>query len=130
MKRGCLSNLFGIFFSAREAGEIRKDPERRAKSVRFGVMSLLFSVVSVPVACLMLLFPSLMSGMGAILVVFNVAILLIGAGGCLMFMFNALFYFIVQITINRKLITWLALILFLGALAANIYIASIGLTAL
>ncbi len=118
-----MRGTFGIILSIVKASEIRNDPERRKNTVRFGVFSVIYAVIAVPLACLMLIFPSLMQGSGALLVIFNIAILLIGAGGSIICLLQSLFNFILQVTINRKPVTWIALAVFAICTAASIYIA-------
>lgn len=109
-------SIFDVFVKARE---IRKDEEKRAKSVYFAVTSIAYSLVMV--ACAVggsFLFGVMDDTLLFLFVVVIAATLMISA---VVSLFGALLRVIVQFTINRKPMSWIALIVFLAAVGASVY---------
>ena len=105
------------------ARDIRRgDEERRRKCVRFGVSSIIFAILAVPFAFLAMLSIGWMKGDAALLAIFIIALLAVSIGGALIMLFNAILYFILQLTVNRKPVTWIALVFLAASIAACLLI--------
>lgn len=105
-----LTVLFRFIDSASDARRIKKDPELKRKCKKFGVQSILFSIFAIPFALLILVSVAWLQGDGMLLLIFIIALPIIGAIGMLLMLVDAIAYFILQICVNRRLISWLALV--------------------
>lgn len=107
------NSLMDILFVFSKADEIREDPEKREKSVRFAVESIIISAFLAAFLCA-----------GGILMtrgsvgLFIVGIILAVIG--LSMFFLALVRVIAQFTINRRAMSWVALVIFLAAIAVPV----------
>ena len=115
-----------IFSVSNRTREIKQDPERRAKSVYFGVTSIIFMVLSIACAVGAVFLLSLLLGGNKdaiLLLLFTVAGVAACMGGTLTFFVSALIRVIAQLSINRKAIGWIALALFIAGIVAVVIIA-------
>ena len=110
-----MSILFG------KAREIRNNPEARARSAQFGVMSIVYSVMAVAFFLVGVLLLNFAFESGSI-----VMLVLCGVTGvafaisALISLFQAIVRFALQASINRRPVTWIALavlIIILGGAA-------------
>lgn len=102
------NNLWDVLFVFSKAERIRNDEEKREKSVRFAVESIIMSV-----------FMAALLGVGAFLLSldgFTVIIGIIVIICALSLFVTSLVRVIAQFTINRRPITWVALAVFLAAI--------------
>lgn len=127
MRHNLFYGIFRFLDHAARAREIAADPERKSRSMRYGVFAIVMALC-VP-ACALLIYFSLkgMSGEAALLLIFWIALLAIGIGGVLVFFVNSLAFWILQCCINRKAITWISLVVLLLSLAAAVYIIVLSL---
>lgn len=104
------ANLFRLLYAAADAREIRGDEQRRQTSKKYGVFSIVHALFALPLAALMAVFPHWMSdGDTRLLFIFGLMLFLIGIAGMLIMLVNAFVYFILQLSINRTAVTWVAL---------------------
>lgn len=111
--------LFNLAFDIRRASEIRRDPERKSKSVRFGILAIVLAIIAVPFSLLM--FPTfnvIASGGGLFTLIIAIILGLLGVALPVVLLLDSLFYMILQLSINRKAMTWIALVVVVGALIA------------
>lgn len=102
------STLMDVLFVFSKAENIRKDPEKREKSVRFAVECIIVSVfmaVCLAAGGYLLTTDSLLIIVGILLLVFAASMFIL-----------ALVRLIAQFTINRHAMTWVALAVFLAAI--------------
>lgn len=111
--------LFDIFDVFSKASEIRRDEERRERSVRFAVSSIVYSVIAVAAVLFGLFLMSVREESG-ILVIFLIAIAATFFAGGLVTFIGALLRVIAQFTINRKPMTWIALVVLLLAVGVSV----------
>lgn len=113
-----ITNFIEPFF---KASEIKKDPEKAKKCVRLGVMSIIFSLVAVVIAfggALLLKFSmDFTSTQSVILGIFLLIISIAFLFGSLLFVGYGLVYMIAQLTVNRKAIGWIALVVLIASTA-------------
>lgn len=115
---GIMNFLFRVSKMRDKAKRIKEDEEKRAKSMYFGVMSIIYSLMSMGFcfagAAL------LINYLNTLLVIF---IIVIGIGfmigGLAMFVW-ALVGLILQLSINRRFIGWLALVVFVACLVGSV----------
>lgn len=122
MKHGFLYDFFSV---SAQASRIKQNEEKRAKSVRFGITSILFSIVAVAFSVGgALLLKLLLEGNedALVLFIFTIAGLAVCFGGTLSALVGSLMRVIAQLSINRKAIGWVALALLISAVAAIILI--------
>ncbi len=116
-----MSNFFKFLFrintSQEKAREIKADPVKREKSIRFGILSIILSIFAFACSCLMLLFGSIQDS--ALLILFMIIIIGIGIGGAAILLIDSLIYCITQFSINRKWMSWLSIIIFILALVGS-----------
>ena len=116
--------LFNISFDVRRAGEIRRDPERKNKSVRFGVLAIILSIIAIPFSLLMFLTANVLASDGGLITLIIEFILgLLGIAIPVILLLDSLFYMILQLSINRKAMTWISLVVVIGAIVAVSIIA-------
>ena len=111
-----------------KAHDIKNDEERRVKSVRFGITSIVFSVFAFAFAVCGAFLLSLLSGGNAeaiLLFIFTIAGIAAAFGSAVMLFIGALLRVIAQLTINRKPIGWIALALFVVCLVAAVVVIAI-----
>ena len=116
-----LKFILQIFDVFSDAARIRQDEERRQKSVKFAVTAIAYSITLLVMVCLGAFIFSLSDASG-LLVIF---VLIIGIafiiGGLLSFI-GALLRVIAQFTINRRAMSWIALIVFILSLVASVIV--------
>ena len=109
-----ISQIFDVFSTAKQ---IREDEEVRSRSVKFAVSSIIYSLLMVACAAGGAFLLTLRdSGLLYIFIIVIALTLLSGAG--IQFI-AALLRVIMQITINRKFMTWVALAVFILSVAAT-----------
>lgn len=112
-----LSEFFNVAFRAKA---IKQDEERRRKSVGFAVTAILFSITAVALAAGGAFLWSLIDSGNKdalLLLVFTVAGLAVCIIGAFVMLLGALLRVIAQLSLNRKAIGWIALAVFLAAIA-------------
>ncbi|MDE6585790.1 MAG: hypothetical protein K2K80_03820 [Clostridia bacterium] len=107
-----------IFNVTAKASEIRHDEVKRPKSMVFGVTSIIYSVLSVVLAIGGAALLSVATD--SLLAIFIIVIGAVLMGGAVATFIGALVRVIAQLSINRRAIGWIALIVFLGIIAAII----------
>lgn len=109
------NTLMDTLFVFSKAERIRKDPEKREKSVRFAVEALIVSVFMAILLCagVILMFRDSVG-----LLILGIVLVIIG----LSLFVLALVRVIAQFTINRHAMTWVALAAFLAAIIIPIVI--------
>ncbi|MDE6399119.1 MAG: hypothetical protein K2L51_07345 [Clostridiales bacterium] len=111
-------NLFRLLYAAAEAREIRGDAERRQRSKKFGIHSIVNALFAVPFGALTAVFPQWMRNSDTqLLFIFGVAIFIIGIAGMLILLVNAIAYFLLQLSLNRTAVTWVALVFLILSVA-------------
>lgn len=106
------NTIWDILFVSTKADEIKRDPERREKSVRFAVESIIMSVfmaVCLGAGGFLLTSGSLLIIVGILLLIFALSMFVM-----------SLVRLIAQFTINRHAMTWVALAIFLTAVVAPV----------
>lgn len=116
-------NLFRMIYAFADAREIRKDEERRKSSVKYGIRAIVYAVFAIPFAFLIAVFPKWMSGGDTqLLFIFGIALFAIGIAGVLIFLLNATVFFFLQLSLNKRAVTWVALAFWLLSIAACAFI--------
>ena len=118
-------DLVNVFSEARQIK--RQDEESRRKSVRFGILSIIFSIVAVPLSAGAAFLISLMTGgnsAAVLLFIFTIAGILVCAGGAILMLLNGLIRLIAQLTINRNAAGWIALVVFILSVAGCVLMFS------
>lgn len=108
------STIWDILFVFSKAEDIKRDPEKREKSVRFAVECIILSVFMagfLGVGGFLLTTGSLLIIVGIILLVFALSLLIM-----------ALVRLIAQFTINRHTMTWVALAVFLASVLVPVIV--------
>lgn len=108
-----------IFFVFTEAASIKADESKRSKSIKFGVSSIVCSIIAVVFA---FLFGLLLENLSSDLVVLLQVVLAFSIALCVAgLLIASLVRVIAQLIINRKALSWIALVFFLAAAAVAIY---------
>ena len=103
---------------ARAAREL--PPEKRERVVRFGVIAVIYALVTAACACALLLFKIGFSNgifLGIILLIFAIGI---GVIGTLICFITTLVYWFSQLSVNKKAGTWVTLVFVLIGFAAAV----------
>lgn len=119
-----IRKIFSIGSRIADARDIKKDPEKRLKSKKYGAMSILSSILSIGfVALLSFALGWIFGGenLGRIIIGFVLAV--IGALTAISSLFNSIGFCILQISINRKAISWIALLFLIIGIAACALVA-------
>lgn len=118
-----INKIFTIGENIADARAIKKDPEKRPKCKKFGAKSIVYSIFAVGFIALFILGINWISSgnVGNIVIGFIFAI--IGAICTLSCLINSIGHCILQISVNRKAISWIALLILLIGLAAAAIIA-------
>lgn len=122
---GFISDMFNVSVRARR---IREDETRREKSVGFAVSSIILSLFSVALAVGgIFLLKLLLDGDNdaLVLLIFTIAGLAVCFIGALTTLVNSLVRVIAQLSINRKVIGWVALAVFIAAVVAIIIMCAV-----
>ena len=113
-----IGDIFDVSYKARE---IRQDAEKRKKSARFAVSSIVFSLLAFLFTlggAFLVGFLSTTEGMIlSLFVIIFIAVLFIGA---IIYFIGALVRVIAQFTINRSAKSWIALVVFIAAIIASV----------
>ena len=120
-----ISDMFNVSVRARR---IREDETRREKSVGFAVSSIILSLFSVALAVGgVFLLKLLLDGDNdaLVLLIFTIAGLAVCFIGALTTLVNSLVRVIAQLSINRKVIGWVALAVFIAAVVAIIIMCAL-----
>lgn len=120
-----ISDMFNVSVRARR---IREDETRREKSVGFAVSSIILSLFSVALAVGgIFLLKLLLDGDNdaLVLLIFIIAGLAVCFIGALTTLVNSLVRVIAQLSINKKVIGWVALAVFIAAVVAIIIICAV-----
>lgn len=120
-----ISDMFNVSVRARR---IREDETRREKSVGFAVSSIILSLFSVALAVGgVFLLKLLLDGDNdaLVLLIFTIAGLAVCFIGALTTLVNSLVRVIAQLSINRKVIGWVALAVFIAAVVAIIIMCAV-----
>ena len=111
--------LFNIAFDVRRARELRNDPERKEKSKRFGILAIVMAIIAIPFSLLMFPTANILASDGGIITLLVVFVLgLIGIVIPAVLLLDSLFYMILQLSINKKAISWISLVVVIGAIIA------------
>lgn len=120
-----ISDMFNVSVRARR---IREDETRREKSVGFAISSIILSLFSVALAVGgVFLLKLLLDGDNdaLVLLIFTIAGLAVCFIGALTTLVNSLLRVIAQLSINKKVIGWVALAVFIAAVVAIIIICAV-----
>ena len=120
-----ISDMFNVSVRARR---IREDETRREKSVGFAVSSIILSLFSVALAVGgVFLLKLLLDGDNdaLVLLIFIIAGLAVCFIGALTTLVNSLVRVIAQLSINKKVIGWVALAVFIAAVVAIIIMCAV-----
>lgn len=123
-----LSSMFKFSFGSIRTRQIMNDPQLRPKSVRFGVMCIVFSVFTMAMSCLALLMPVFK---GQTLGVFwEIFIGLLAILGTLYLWISSLGFFLNQRILNKNWATKTSMIMFIIAtlVAVGVIVTSFVLT--
>lgn len=115
------SNDLTVHYAHSFAQSAKRDPVQRVKSKRFGITSIIFSVLAVPFAALVYFSLSWLQGDGILLLIFLIALLAIGIVGMLLCVINAVGEWILQIYVNRRAVTRISLVFLLAGLGGCAY---------
>ena len=117
-----LLRLIGAIFDVfSDAARIRRDEERRERSVKFAVSAIAYSIAQFVIVLLGAFILSFSDQSGLLIIfVFIIGITFI-IGGLLSFI-GALLRVIAQFTINRRAMSWIALIVFILSLVASVIV--------
>ena len=110
------------------AKRIKQDPEKRQKTVRFGISAVLYGLMTILCACALLLFQFV----GDEIVVSFLCIIAgaaIGGFGTLVSLITALLQWFCQLSLNKRPVTWISLVLMLLCFVVAALIPLVGLTA-
>jgi len=122
-------DLFRMMRIIQKAREIKNDPERRDKSVRYGVSSIISAVLTPVFGLIFFAVPWFFEGEGMLYLVLGIAVAAIGAGGILISFVQAVFYMALQFYVKRKPIAWIALASIAVCLGATVFIVITALSA-
>lgn len=108
--------LIRFFWNIGYAREIKNDPTRRPISIRFGIKSIVSSILAVLASFMMSVLPLMSDGMGGLLIVFWIAIFVAGVVCTAIAVFGAIFNWFLQFYINRNAMTWISLVFLIAGL--------------
>lgn len=121
-----MANWMGInkFFirwrrATQKAGEIKADAEKRQKSSKFAVSSIILSVISCALTAGLFLFPLTQDNVVMFIlfgVLFGVGLTICGVINYV----NAIHHFVLQLSINKKWFTWVALVVLIGCMVGSV----------
>lgn len=112
------NNLIYDFFNViSEAHSIKQDEIKRKKSVRFAVISIIFSLMMIACAAGGAFIFTISDS--SLLVIFLIVIAVGLLGGAVMCFLGALLRAIAQLIINRKAISWIALVVLIISVAVS-----------
>lgn len=122
-----MSEIFRVFnnwtraFS--KARAIKADPEKRRKSVWFGVTSVILSIFAAACCALIILFFVWLNSNSFLLIVLGILLGIgVGAFGALILLITAIRNFALQLSINKGGATWAALFFLFASVVACIFI--------
>ncbi|MDE7105935.1 MAG: hypothetical protein K2O22_02075 [Anaeroplasmataceae bacterium] len=119
---GIFNFLFRVSRMRDKAKRIKEDEEKRERSMYFGVVSISYSIVSVGMCALGgWLFTTFMD---TGLVLFTIMAGIIFMIGGLALLIWSLIGWILQLSINRRFIGWLAILVFIASLVGSIIIVT------
>ena len=123
--QGIFNFLFHVSKMRDKAKRIKEDEEKRQTSIRFGITSILYSLVATGLCFLgAWLFISFMdSGLVLFTIILGIGLMLSGV----VLFFWALVAMILQFTINKKWIGWLALLIFIAGIVASVILVLVQL---
>lgn len=124
VKEDIMKGLWSIFFSfSRMRGKFLrlKDTEEGEDSVRFGVKGIVYALLSAAMLVLSY-FAFQMTFSGDWTVVLGFILLVIGAGGALLFFLHGIYSTLLQMKLNRKAVGFLSLIFQIAVIAAAIVV--------
>lgn len=102
--------LFDLFNDIARARRIKENPEKQAKSVRFGVTSIVCSLLALPFSGLIFLFVQSLSSNNFVLIIGGILFGLgLGVGGAIALLYQAVKNWALQLYINKKPIAWVGL---------------------
>ncbi|MDE7384409.1 MAG: hypothetical protein K2M84_01480 [Anaeroplasmataceae bacterium] len=115
---GILNFLFRVSKKRDKAKRIKEDEEKRETSLYFGIESIAYSVLSTGMCVLGAWLFIAFADTG--LVLFTIVVGLVFMIGGLVSFFWALVGWILQLSINRKWIGWLAILVFIASLVGSV----------
>ncbi|MCM1259331.1 MAG: hypothetical protein NC182_00105 [Prevotella sp.] len=102
--------LFRLSNNIADARRIKGNAEKQSKSMRFGVRSIICSLLSLPFSGLIFLFLQSLSSNNFILIIGGILFgLVLGAGGTIALLYHAIKNWALQLYINKRPIGWVAL---------------------
>ena len=106
----------------------KSDPEKRQKVFRFGICAVIYALMTAVFSCGLLLFQFVGNGIivSVLALIFGITI---GVFCTLVCLVTALIYWFCQLSVNKKPITWISLVLMLAGFAAAVMIPFIFLAA-
>lgn len=117
---GIMNFLFRVSKMRDKAKRIKEDEEKREKSIYFGVVSISYSIVSAGMCILgAALFANFMdTALVLFIIVIGIGFMI---GGLVTFVW-ALVGWILQLSINRRFIGWLAVLVFIAGLVTSVLV--------
>ncbi len=115
MKR--LGIFYDCFHTPIECASIKRDPELRAKTVRFGVKSIVFSLFA---AAMAIGGGFLWAHQDNLLVIFAIVIAIALFIGAVVMFIDALINTVCQLSLNKKAIGFISLVILMAAIAGAV----------
>lgn len=119
---GFIKSSINLGLKIADARTIKKDPEKRKKCKIFGISSIVYSILMVAMAALTMVFPLWLHSDNFVLLIVGIILGAVGFISTITFFVNSLIRFILQISINRKAITWIAMVVLIIAIAASVFL--------
>lgn len=115
--------LLGFQTSLDKARQIKCDPVKKDKSVRFAVLSIILALCAVGFAALTSVFFLWYQSGNIVLIIAGVIVGLgIGLCGAIVLLGNSIKYWAMQCYINKKVMTWISLVVLILAVVASVVI--------
>lgn len=118
--------LFRFGLSRQRAIQIKNNPEKAPKSIRFGVMSIIWSVTAILMSCFALLFGLKDSNQAAYIIMF-IIIISFAFLGTFICITQALTHMSFQFSINKNWCSWTSMVIAIVSIVACGVIIAIGL---
>jgi hypothetical protein len=102
---------------------IKNDSEKRNRHVGYGIQSIVCSLFMIGTSALILLFGPMQSGANPLLALFLILLIILSSLLFpLIFAVYALIYSIIQMRLNRRVVGWGSLIIFILSLVPTIFL--------
>ncbi len=119
-----IKSIFKFGVNIADARTLHKDTEKKDKVVRYGIISIFNSILTVALVSLLVFGANMLFGQGGLgeLIIGGI-LALIGIAGAITSLLNAIFYTILQFIVNKKAMSWIALVVLILAIGASVIIA-------